>query len=57
MEPQTKIEEIQPEVRSTVISQVTSVEEELPLVLASSNPQVVRVTLEAQGTLLYNAQK
>ena len=34
-----------------------SPDEETPLVLASSNPQVVRVTLEAQGTLLYNSEK
>jgi CO dehydrogenase/acetyl-CoA synthase gamma subunit (corrinoid Fe-S protein) len=34
-----------------------STAEGTPLVIASSNPQVVRVTLEAQGTLLYNAEK
>ncbi len=34
-----------------------SADEETLLVLASSNLQVVRVTLEAQGTLLYNSEK
>ena len=31
--------------------------EDSPLILASSNPRVVHVTLEAQGTLLYNSEK
>lgn len=30
---------------------------EKPLVIVSSNPQIVRVTLEAQGTLLYNGER
>ena len=31
--------------------------EEIPMVLFSSSPNVVNLTLEAQGVLLYNGEK